>query len=166
MADEIPLGPQANFNIIATEILKIPNTPALAGGQQLLAELRAMREQSMRDTMTIRQDLANVHQEITNVRQELVTTITASNHNNAARVQNTYLQSRNENLISFINATTGAAILDFPRTSLELERMARRQLDSVLQQLGIPSQGANLADKKRLLRAHIGLPEVAGSPPP
>lgn len=78
MADEIPLGPQANFNIIATEILKIPNTPALAGGQQLLAELRAMREQSMRDTMTIRQDLANVHQEITNVRQELVTTITAS----------------------------------------------------------------------------------------
>ncbi|KIW20916.1 hypothetical protein PV08_01495 [Exophiala spinifera] len=166
MADEIPLGPQANFNIIATEILKIPNTPALAGGQQLLAELRAMREQSRRDTITIRQDLANVCQEITNVRQELVTIITASNHNNAARVQNTYLQSQNENLVSFINATTGAAILDFPRTSLELERMARRQLDSVLQQLGIPSQGANLADKKRLLRAHIGLPEVAGSPPP
>ncbi|KIY02564.1 uncharacterized protein Z520_01029 [Fonsecaea multimorphosa CBS 102226] len=166
MADEIALGPQANFNIIATEILKIPNTPALAGGQQLLAELRAIREQSTRDTMAIRQDIANIRQEIVDVRQELVTIITASNHNNAARVQNTYLRSQNENLVSFLNATTGAAILDFPRTSSELERMARRQLDSVLQQLGIPTQGANLADKKRLLRAHIGLPEVAGSPPP
>ncbi|KIW60458.1 hypothetical protein PV05_00673 [Exophiala xenobiotica] len=173
MADEIALAPQANFNIIATEILKIPNTPALAGGQQLLAELRAIREQSTRDTMAIRQDIANVRQEIVDVRQEivdvrqeLVTIITASNHNNAARVQNTYLQSQNENLVSFLNATTGAAIIDFPHTSLELERMAKRQLDSVLQQLGIPTQGANLADKKRLLRAHIGLPEVAGPPPP
>lgn len=83
-------------------------------------------------------------------------------------MQNTYLQSQNENLVLFVNVTTGVAILDFPRTSLELERMARRQLDSVLQQLGIPTQGANMAEKKRLLRAHIGLPEVAiaGSPPP
>ncbi|EXJ82501.1 hypothetical protein A1O3_06314 [Capronia epimyces CBS 606.96] len=56
MATEIALGPQADFNIIATEIL---------------AELRAMREQSTRDTRAIRQDIANV-------RQELVTIITAS----------------------------------------------------------------------------------------
>ncbi|KEF56464.1 uncharacterized protein A1O9_08045 [Exophiala aquamarina CBS 119918] len=92
MADEVPLGPQADFNIIATEIPKIPNTPALAGGQQLLAELRAMREQATRDTMAIRQDVANIRQEIVDVRQELVTIITA-NHNNAAWVQNTYLRS-------------------------------------------------------------------------
>ncbi|ETI28403.1 hypothetical protein G647_00852, partial [Cladophialophora carrionii CBS 160.54] len=83
------------------------------------------------------------------------------NHNNAARVQNTYLRSQNENLVPFINATTGAAIPTFPHTSFEIERIARRQLDSVLQQLGIPTEGANIAEKKRLLRAHIGLPEVA-----
>lgn len=72
MADEIALGPQANFNIIATEILKIPNTPALAGGQQLLAELRAIREQSTRDTIAIRQDMANIRQDMANIRQEIV----------------------------------------------------------------------------------------------
>ncbi|KIW78642.1 hypothetical protein Z517_08480 [Fonsecaea pedrosoi CBS 271.37] len=158
MADDIALGPQTNFNIIAAEILKIPNTPALAGGQQLLAELRTIREQLTRverDTRAIREDVVNVRQQIT-----------ASNHNNAVRVRNTYLRSQNENLVSFVNATTGAAILGFPHTSSEIERMARRQLDSVLQQLGIPTQGANLAEKKRLLRAHIGLTEVAGSPPP
>ncbi|KIW18022.1 hypothetical protein PV08_02309 [Exophiala spinifera] len=173
MADEVNLGPQPDFNIIATEILKIPNIPSLDGGQQLLAELRAIREQSTRDTMTIRQDMMTIRQDmmairqdIANVRQELVTVITASNHNNTARVQNTYLQSQNDNLVSFINATTGAAIPEFPQTSLELERMGRRRLDSVLQQLGIPTQGADLADKKRVLRAYIGLPEVTGSPPP
>ncbi|EXJ63190.1 hypothetical protein A1O7_03636 [Cladophialophora yegresii CBS 114405] len=166
MADEIDFGPQANFNILATEILKIPNTPALAGGQQLLDELRALMAQLTGDTRAIRQDIANVRQQVIDVRQELITTITASNHNNAARVQNTYLRSQNENLVPFLDATTGAAVLHFPHTTFEIERMARRQLDSVLQQLGIPTQGANLAEKKRLLRAHIGLPEVAGSPPP
>lgn len=85
MADEIALGPQANFNIIATEILKIPNTPTLAGGQQLLAELRAIREQSTRDTIAIRkdmanirQDMANIRQEIVDIRQELITIVTTS----------------------------------------------------------------------------------------
>jgi len=78
MADEIALGPQPNFGLLATEILKIPNTPALAGGQQLLTELRAIREQSTRDTMVIRQDIANVRQEIVDVRRDLVTISTAS----------------------------------------------------------------------------------------
>ena len=83
MAEEI--APQADFNIIATEVLKIANTPALAGGQQLLAELRAIRQQSTTDTTAIRQDIAAIRQDIANVRQEVVdvrqgltTVITAS----------------------------------------------------------------------------------------
>ncbi|OAP55834.1 hypothetical protein AYL99_09986 [Fonsecaea erecta] len=60
MADETALGSQQpNFNIIATEILKIPNAPAFGGGQQLLEELRAMREQLTRNTTEIRRDIAN-----------------------------------------------------------------------------------------------------------
>jgi hypothetical protein len=92
MADEIALGPQPNFNIIATEILKIPNTPALAGGQQLLAELRALREQSASDTMAIRQDLANIRQEIADTRQELMTMIVDNRQELITIITTSYVQ--------------------------------------------------------------------------
>lgn len=73
MADEVALGPQPDYGIIAAEILKIRNTPAVAGGQQILAELRAIREQSTRDTIAIQQDIANFRQEVTDMRQDLIT---------------------------------------------------------------------------------------------
>ncbi|RMZ87250.1 hypothetical protein DV736_g5520, partial [Chaetothyriales sp. CBS 134916] len=116
MADENPIGPQPDFNIIATEFLKVPNLPAIASGQQILAELREMRAQWTRDAAAIRQDVANI-------RQDLVTMITASNHNNAARVQNTYVASRSEPLSPFVNPSTAAAIPEFPTTSAELGQM-------------------------------------------
>lgn len=71
MANGNPLGPQPDFSLIATEFLKVPNVPAIAGGQHILAELREIREQSTRDNAAIRRDIAAS-------RQDLITTMTAS----------------------------------------------------------------------------------------
>lgn len=75
MAD---FAPQPDFNVIAAEFLKIPNLPAIAGGQQILAELRELRAQSTRDAAAIRQEVAAIRQDLTDSRRELVTMMTAS----------------------------------------------------------------------------------------
>ncbi|KAL6241686.1 hypothetical protein RBB50_011468 [Rhinocladiella similis] len=198
MADGNALGPQPDFNLVAGEFLKIPNIPAVANGQLILDELRAIRDQVTRFETAVlqdftqlrqevrqdvaqlrqdfeqlrqevRQDVANLRQEVrqdvANLRQDLVTMITASNQNNAARVQNTYLENRASDLSPFVNSISGAAIPDFPTTSTELEQMTRRRLERILEQLGLQiTAGGNVADMKRKLRAHIGLREVAVQP--
>ena len=60
MADENPLGPQPDFNLISDELKKAQNLPAITNGQQILAELQA-----------IRQDIADT-------RRDLITMMTAS----------------------------------------------------------------------------------------
>ena len=60
MADENPLGPQPDFNLISDELKKAQNLPAFTNGQQILVELREIR------------------QEITNTRRDLISMIAAS----------------------------------------------------------------------------------------
>ncbi len=73
-----PLGPQPDLNVIASEVLKVSNIPAIAGGQQILAELREMREQSTRDITAVREDIAAIRCDIAATRQDLITMMTAS----------------------------------------------------------------------------------------
>ncbi|EXJ65876.1 uncharacterized protein A1O5_10852 [Cladophialophora psammophila CBS 110553] len=156
MADGNSLGPQPNFNLISDELKKAQNLPAINNGQQILAELRA-----------IRRDLADTRRDLADTRRDLITMMAVSNHNNTARVQNTYVASRSEPLSSFLSPSNGAAIPEFPTTSTELGQMTGRQMDTVLQQLGLqPAHGASLAAMKKMLRTHIGLREVAAVPPP
>ena len=67
MADENPLGPQPNFNLISDELKKAQNLPAITNGQQILDELRE-----------IRQDMTNIRQDIANTRRDLISMMTAS----------------------------------------------------------------------------------------
>ena len=67
MADENPLGPQPDFNLISDELKKAQNLPAITNGQQILVELRE-----------IRQDITNTGQDITNTRRDLISMIAAS----------------------------------------------------------------------------------------
>ena len=78
MANENPQRPQPDFNIIAAAFLKVPNVPAIDGGQQLLAELREMRAQWTHDLAAIRRDITDVRQDLAATRQDLMTMITAS----------------------------------------------------------------------------------------
>ncbi|KIV96169.1 hypothetical protein PV10_00070 [Exophiala mesophila] len=184
MADGNPLGPQPDFNIISDELKKAQNLPAIANGQLILEELRAIRREIAivrQDVAYVRQDVVNVRQDVVNVRQDVVNVrqdithldqkftrlINVSNHNNTAQVQNTYLTSQSEPLSLFLDPSTGAAIPEFPTTSMALEQMTGRQMNTVLQQLGLhPADGASVAAKKKMLRCHIGLREVAAQRPP
>ncbi|KIW89127.1 uncharacterized protein Z519_09979 [Cladophialophora bantiana CBS 173.52] len=170
MADGNPLGLQPDFNLISDELKKAQNLPAINNGQQILAELRAIRRDLAdirRDLADNRRDLADTRRDLADTRRDLITMMTVSNHNNTARVQNTYVASRSEPLSSFLNPSNGAAIPEFPPTSTELGQMTGRQMDTVLQQLGLqPAHGASLTAKKKMLRTHIGLREVAAVPPP
>lgn len=67
MADENPLGPQPDFNLIAEELRKAQNLPAINNGQQILVELRA-----------IRRDIADTRRDLADTRRDLITMMTAS----------------------------------------------------------------------------------------
>ena len=56
MADENPLGPQPDFNLICDEIKKAQNLPAVVGGQRILEELLGIRQ----DLRNARRDLMSM----------------------------------------------------------------------------------------------------------
>ncbi|KEF58016.1 uncharacterized protein A1O9_05939 [Exophiala aquamarina CBS 119918] len=159
MDHPIPLGPQPDFNLLGQhlisagdEIKKAQNLPTITIGERILAELQQLRQ----DGQQMRQEFKEATQAI---RQDLATMMTASNHNNAARVQNSYLTDRSNSLLPFLNPLTGAIIAGFPTTPAEIERMDEQEVDRVSQQLGVQALGLTmtLAAKRRQLRAHIGL---------
>ncbi|OAG36202.1 hypothetical protein AYO21_09596 [Fonsecaea monophora] len=184
-----PLGPQPDFNVLsqhliaaANEINKAQNLPAITGGERILVELQQMRQefrlelQQMRQEFRqenrqmrqelrqeLRQEIGQVRQEMREstiaIRQDFATIMTASNHNNAARVQNAYLTDPANPLLPFVNPLTGAIIDGFPTVPKDIVRMNEQELDRVSQQLGIqaPVVTMSQAAKRRQLRVHIGL---------
>ena len=71
MADENPLGPQPDFDLISDELKKARNLPAITNGQQILVVLRDMR-QEIADTHR------DIRQEIVDTRRDIITMMTAS----------------------------------------------------------------------------------------
>ncbi|KEF60030.1 uncharacterized protein A1O9_04880 [Exophiala aquamarina CBS 119918] len=171
------------FQTASNEIRKAQNLPAITGGEHILVELQQIGDRltsldqnvsaihrdltaTRQDVTATHQDLTATRQDLTATRQDLLTMMTVANHNNAARVQNTYIANRSESLSPLLNPSNGALIPEFPATSADLGQMARQQVDVVLQQLGLQTANStNLAARKRMLRAHIGLREIVQAPP-
>ncbi|RMZ88048.1 hypothetical protein DV736_g4713, partial [Chaetothyriales sp. CBS 134916] len=157
---------QPDFNLISHslritlgEIEKLPNLPAIAGGNIILAEIQQMRNETRAEFQQIRNDIQQVRIEnradIQQVRNEnradiqqmrlenreqfgrLHTVMSTNDYNSAARVQNTYLSTPLDFIFPFHNPSTGAVIPGFPGTSAELDQMAEHDVDAVLQQLGV-----------------------------
>ncbi|OCT51132.1 hypothetical protein CLCR_09115 [Cladophialophora carrionii] len=140
------------FRTAADEIEKLPNLPAIAGGDRILAEIQQMRNET-------REQLARLDERITASHQSLLTALRISDVNNAARVNNTYLSGPSDRLSPFLHPLTGAVIPTFPTTPAEIGRMPEHDLDAILQQLGLQDALAapTLAMRKTQLRVHIGL---------
>ncbi|RMZ88045.1 hypothetical protein DV736_g4727, partial [Chaetothyriales sp. CBS 134916] len=175
-------APQPDFNLLSHglhtalgEIERLPNLPAIAGGQIILAEIQQMRDENRAEFQQTRnrfQQMGNeiqlVRNEIQQVRNEnreqfgrLHTVMGTNDYNGAARVQNTYLSTPLDFIFPFLNPSTGAAIPGFPGTSAEIDQMAEHDVDAVLQQLGLRIDALDLAMKRRQLRVHIGLRAIA-----
>jgi hypothetical protein len=175
------------FCTAADEIEKVPNLPAIAGGERILAEIQQMRneaQQTRNETRNeaqqtrneTREHLTRLEERITASHQSLLTALRTlyisplnsfsitilildSNANNAARVHNTYLSGPSDQISPFLNPLTGAIIPTFPTTPAELGQMRERDVNATLEELGLEDTlaGTSLAMKKRRLRVHIGL---------
>ena len=64
MADGNPLGPQPDFNLIGDELKKASNLSAITNGQQILAELQAIRQDTTAELQAIRQDIADSRRDL------------------------------------------------------------------------------------------------------
>ena len=87
-----------------------------------------------------------------------------SNHNEAARVQNSLLESATDDLFPLVNPTTGVAIRGFPAKPQDLANMAREDLDALIDQFGV-TPGGREAQKRSRLRVEIGLRKVQRAAP-
>ena len=74
MADENPLGPQPDFDLISDELKKVRNLPTITNGQQILVELREIRQ----GIAGLTTDVANLTTNIANTRRDLISMMTAS----------------------------------------------------------------------------------------
>ena len=78
MADGNPLGPQPDFNLIGDELRKASNLPAITNGQQILAELQAIRQDMVAHRQDTTTELQAIRQDIADSRRDLITMMTAS----------------------------------------------------------------------------------------
>lgn len=60
---------------------------------------------------------------------------------------------------------TGGLIAGFLATSAHLARMSAREVDTVMEQLGLQTAGLSLQANKRRFKMHIGLKSQADDPP-
>merc|ERR1711939_1151291 len=159
MADPIIIGPQPDTDLMVQylhgfteEFTKLPNVPALAEGnaiQQLTTQMNAQFAQ-------VNAQFAQRFDQLDNKIDTLATRVAANDHNASARVQNSYLTRSSDRLTPLISPLTNTLIEWFPTKSGDIPNMEDQRLDTVLQELGLPTNGGREAKEKRL-RQSIGL---------
>merc|ERR1712230_241177 len=152
IADPIIIDPQPDTDLMiqhlhgfTEEFTKLPNVPALAEGnaiQQLTTQMNAQ--------------FAQRFDQLDNKIDTLATRVAANDHNASARVQNSYLTRSSDRLTPLISPLTNTLIEWFPTKSGDIPNMEDQRLDTVLQELGLPTNGGREAKEKRL-RQSIGL---------
>ena len=87
-----------------------------------------------------------------------------SNHNEAARVQNSLLESATDDLFPLNNPSIEVIIHRFSAKPQDLVNMAREDLDALIDQFGV-TPGGREAQKRSRLRVEIGLKKVQRAAP-
>merc|ERR1711939_524739 len=82
--------------------------------------------------------------------------VAANDHNASARVQNSYLTRSSDRLTPLMSSLTNTLIEWFPMKSSDIPNIEDQGLDTILQELGLPTNGEREAKEKRL-RQSIGL---------
>lgn len=129
----------------AQEAAKLPNTPAIETGQQILQTLRGLDQRLHSVERTMVNGLAQL-----DIR---------SSYNSSARVQNSHVIHNQELLTPLRNVKTNELVEDFPTTAEQVERLTDTELTRLLQDLGIISGGSTPLKKERF-RRETGLPGV------
>merc|ERR1711939_112761 len=184
IADPIIIDPQPDTDLMiqhlhgfTEEFTKLPNVPALAEGnaiQQLTAQVNAQFAQV---NAQMNAQFAQVNAQFTQVNAQfaqvnaqfaqrfdqldnkidtLAIRVAANDHNASARVQNSYLTRSSDRLTPLMSSLTNTLIEWFPMKSSDIPNIEDQGLDTILQELGLPTNGEREAKEKRL-RQSIGL---------
>merc|ERR1712029_116663 len=184
MADPIIIGPQPDTDLMiqhlhgfTEEFTKLPNVPALAEGnaiQQLTAQVNAqfaqVNAQMNAQFAQVNAQFAQVNAQFAQVNAQfaqrfdqldnkidtLAIRVAANDHNASARVQNSYLTRSSDRLTPLMSSLTNTLIEWFPMKSSDIPNIEDQGLDTILQELGLPTNGEREAKEKRL-RQSIGL---------
>merc|ERR1711939_1064025 len=177
IADPIIIGPQPDTDLMVQylhgfteEFTKLPNVPALAEGNaiqqlttqmnaqfaQVNAQMNAQFAQINAQFAQVNAQFAQRFDQLDNKIDTLATRVAANDHNASARVQNSYLTRSSDRLTPLISPLTNTLIEWFPTKSGDIPNMEDQRLDTVLQELGLPTNGGREAKEKRL-RQSIGL---------
>merc|ERR1712000_180035 len=172
MADHTPLGPQPSperiqehFQGLTTEFARLPNIPALASGDAILRALAELTEKVDRSFAQINQRFNQVDRRFDQTDRKidsLADRIVASDYNSTARVQNSLLVTPSSPLSPLVNPANNAPVEGFPARPQDILAMGAGQLDSVMLDLGLRTNGTRSAKEKRL-RQYIGLRPVSGA---
>merc|ERR1712029_752827 len=170
MADPIIIGPQPDTDLMiqhlhgfTEEFTKLPNVPALAEGnaiQQLTAQVNAqfaqVNAQINAQFAQVNAQIAPRFDQLDNKIDTLAIRVAANDHNASARVQNSYLTRSSDRLTPLMSSLTNTLIEWFPMKSSDIPNIEDQGLDTILQELGLPTNGEREAKEKRL-RQSIGL---------
>ncbi|EXJ72143.1 uncharacterized protein A1O5_04647 [Cladophialophora psammophila CBS 110553] len=146
------------FHGVAEELSKLPNASALAQGNAIQHALAQLTVQITRlDQKMVRMDQR--FDQLDNKIDTLTTRVIAKDvfeYNSSARVQNSYLTRPTDRLTPRMSPLTNALIEDFPARSRDIPNIEGQRLVSILQELGLPTNGGREAREKRLGQ-HIAL---------
>merc|ERR1712000_110713 len=166
MADPIIIDPQPDTDLMVQhlhgfteEFTKLPNVPALAEGnaiQQLTAQVNAQFAQVNAQFAQVNAQFAQRFDQLDNKIDTLAIRVAANDHNASARVQNSYLTRSSDRLTPLMSSLTNTLIEWFPMKSSDIPNIEDQGLDTILQELGLPTNGEREAKEKRL-RQSIGL---------
>ncbi|OAL36424.1 hypothetical protein AYO20_04320 [Fonsecaea nubica] len=137
MANQNPLGPQPDFDLIADELRKAQNLPAVTNGDLILAQLQAIH----REFAAFRQETAAFRQEAAEFRQE-------------TRQE---FEAVRRDITGIREDITGIR---------EDIRGIREDITGLRKDVGGINLAIRASYEKQMLRVHIGLTKVAGQPPP
>ncbi|KIW94299.1 uncharacterized protein Z519_05615 [Cladophialophora bantiana CBS 173.52] len=160
--DPNPFGPQPNLIVLAdsiqataNEAKKLQNLPVFRDGNAIIAAIQNLGQQfnTQFNTLNRRFDQFEIKLD------GLQTQMRASEINNLARIQNSYLSTSASPITPLVNILTAAEVPGFPAMSRHVARVEEPELETVLQALGLAPATGSVAAKRRQLRGLVGLAE-------
>nr|POE93249.1 hypothetical protein CFP56_19261 [Quercus suber] len=144
---------------MASQLGRLGNLPQIQEANSILARLDALQSSMDRKIDNLQTSINTLHTSVHTLDTKLnaLTLQTmASAHNTLARLYNGQLDRAEHHLRALHNATTNEAILEFPSTPGEVERLSSRRLDDILVALGEDAEG-NVPHRRQAVRRAIGM---------
>ncbi|KAI5844023.1 hypothetical protein DFP73DRAFT_75062 [Morchella snyderi] len=135
------------------------NIPALDGGAQILAELRAIREDMGRRFENVERKFENMERKFENVERKfenMELRLEAADYNAVARLTNSSVAITADSQLIPLRTRRNEGVQDFPMTQGDIDRLSSVDLNRLLDSYGLPTVGV-VAARRRQLKKYLGI---------